>query len=63
MKVLVADDERIIRQAIIHVIDWQALGVTQVLEARNGREALREYERHRPEILITDIRMPLLDGL
>ncbi len=63
MKVLVADDERIIRQAILHVIDWQALGVTQVLEARNGREALREFERHRPEILITDIRMPMLDGL
>lgn len=63
MKVLVADDERIIRKAIIHVINWAALGITHVLEARNGREALAEYDRHHPEIIITDIRMPLLDGL
>ncbi len=45
MKVLVADDERIIRKAIIHVINWAALGITHVLEARNGREALAEYDR------------------
>lgn len=63
MKVLVADDERIIRQAIIRVIDWKTFGVSAVLEARNGKEALKLYEEHRPEIIITDIRMPLLDGL
>lgn len=58
MKVLVADDERIIRKAIIHVINWAALGITHVMEARNGREALVEYDRHHPEIIITDIRIP-----
>lgn len=63
MNVLVADDEKIIRSAIVKTIDWAAFGISSVYEARNGKEALSLFLQHHPEIIITDIRMPLMDGI
>lgn len=63
MKVLVVDDEKLIRSAIVKTIDWASFGISSVYEARNGKEALSLFLAHRPEIIITDIRMPLLDGI
>lgn len=62
MIVLIADDEHYARKALSQmVLDWDA-SVT-VVEARNGQEAVRSLEAGPIDLVFTDIRMPLLDGL
>lgn len=63
MKLLIADDEKIIRHGISHCFDWSKFGIRTVLEAKNGKEALELVREHSPDILLTDIRMPLMDGV
>lgn len=62
-KVLIVDDEEWTRISIKKLIDWQKLGMEVVGEARNGQAALELIRREPPDILITDIRMPVMDGL
>lgn len=60
---LIADDERLIREGIEHSCDWEALGIAQVLSAADGREALGIINSRRVDILLTDIVMPEIAGL
>ncbi|WP_309568679.1 response regulator [Paenibacillus sp. sptzw28] len=60
---LLVDDERIILEGISGIVDWNACGTELVATARNGLEAKEVVERERPDIIITDIRMPGMDGL
>jgi two-component system response regulator YesN len=60
---LVADDEPWIRERIISSIDWAGVGVIVVGEAADGEEALRLCRKLDPDIVITDIRMPGINGL
>ncbi|WP_338368226.1 response regulator, partial [Enterococcus faecium] len=62
-KVLLADDERIIVEGISSVIDWEALDTELVATARNGIDAYEKIVQHKPDIVISDIRMPGMDGL
>lgn len=62
-RVLIVEDEKVIRKGIIYVIDWAALDCLVVGEAENGQQGLNMIERLRPDIVITDVRMPLMDGL
>ena len=61
--VVFADDEIELRQAILQRIDWEGLGFCVVADAENGVEALEAVEQHEPDLLITDIRMPLMTGI
>ena len=61
--VVFADDEVELRQAILARIDWAGLGFSVVADAENGVEALEAVEQYEPDLLITDIRMPLMTGL
>lgn len=63
VNVLIVDDEAVIREGIIKSIDWSSYGVAIVGEASNGVEALEVFKKLKPDIVITDIRMPLMDGL
>jgi two-component system response regulator YesN len=63
MRVLVADDEKWIRKAIIKILPFQKLGLELVGEAANGLEAYEKSIECRPDILLTDIRMPGMSGL
>lgn len=63
IKVVVTEDEWILRKGLIASIDWAALGCTVVGEAGNGVEGLALIRRENPDIVITDIRMPMMDGL
>ena len=63
IKVLIVDDELIIRKGIRTSIDWEQLGIEIVGEAKNGQEALEMSGRLEPDIVMTDIRMPVMDGL
>lgn len=62
-KVLIAEDEFIMRQGIKHMINWESEGFTIVGEATNGKEALDLIEEVSPNIIISDIVMPILDGV
>jgi len=62
-KVLLADDERIILEGISNVIDWQSLDTELIATARNGIEAYEKITEYQPHIVISDIKMPGMDGL
>lgn len=63
MKLLIADDEYAIREGLRDTVDWIDLGITSVKTAKNGLEALHIIQNFIPDILLTDIRMPGMDGL
>lgn len=63
ISVMIVDDEFIVRQGIKTSIDWEAHGIKIIGEAMNGQSALPKIRTLRPDILITDIRMPVMDGL
>ena len=60
---LVVEDEEMIRKGIVLAVDWAALGCVVVGEAANGAEALEAVERLEPSLIITDLKMPQMDGL
>lgn len=62
-KILVIDDEFIIRQGMKHMIDWEKEGFQIVGEASNGQEGLKMIESLQPNIVLTDIVMPIVDGM
>lgn len=62
-RVLLVDDEEDVREGLIVEVDWEALDLRIVGLAENGREALEMAERVEPDIVVTDISMPFMDGL
>lgn len=62
-KILIIDDEYILRNGIKYICDWEKEGFVIVGEADNGEDALESIEELRPNIVITDIVMPGLDGI
>lgn len=62
-RVLLVDDEKFIRKSIRNRIDWEKYGFVVEAEAGNGEEALSLLEEIRPELVLVDIRMPVMDGL
>lgn len=63
MKVILADDEPIVLEGLRWLVDWSALGFELAGEAYDGEDALKLMELHQPDLVITDIRMPVIDGL
>ena len=63
LRCIIAEDERILRKGLILTTDWKSLDCEVVGEAENGLEALDLFKTKKPDLLITDIRMPLMDGL
>lgn len=63
IKLLIADDEKIIRETISTTIDWASLGVELIGTAANGIEAYNTILDEYPDIVLTDIKMPGLSGL
>lgn len=62
-RVFLADDEALIREGLEQTIPWKSLGMELVGTAQNGLQALEKIQTARPDIVLTDIRMPFLDGL
>ena len=60
---LVVEDEKLIRQGIVAMIRRSSVPVEEILECRNGEEALEILRKQRVDVMFTDIRMPKMDGL
>ena len=62
-RIILVDDEEEVRKGIIRKIDWETLGFQVVGDAENGQDALEKIEQLEPDVVMTDIRMPYMDGL
>lgn len=62
-RIILVDDEEEVRQSIIRKINWTEAGFEVVGDAENGEDALEKVEALEPDLILTDIRMPYMDGL
>ncbi len=63
IKAILVDDEVHILNNLAKVIPWDEIGIDVISLARNGVEALVAIKRHKPDLILTDIRMPVMDGM
>ncbi|MBM7568493.1 response regulator transcription factor [Paenibacillus sacheonensis] len=63
LKLMIVDDELWIREGLRQTVDWTAHGIEWIGEAEDGRAALALLEKNVPDIVISDIRMPSMDGM
>lgn len=63
MKLLVVDDEEYTRECMARQIEWGAYGIDAVMAAVDGRDALEKIDTFKPDVVITDIKMPRMTGL
>ena len=62
-KVLIVDDEKIIRDGLKCLLNWKELGYEIIDDAENGKEALDKIKLNQVDVLITDVKMPEMDGI
>jgi two-component system response regulator YesN len=62
-KLILVDDEEEVRQGVLRKIQWDEYGFQVIGEAENGKEALEIAEKVIPDVILTDIKMPFMDGL
>lgn len=62
-KVLLVDDEALIREAISENIQWEEMGYSFMGACENGKQAVEMIEKEQPHLLLTDINMPFMDGM
>ncbi len=63
MKILIVDDEKLTRDGLVSSINWEQLLIKEVLVAENGIQGLQLAKKHKPQIILSDIRMPRMDGI
>ena len=63
ISILIVDDEKLARNTLKKIIPWQELGVDTLYEAADGAEAFALVRLHRPDIILSDIKMPHMDGI
>ncbi|MGL4337970.1 MAG: response regulator transcription factor [Turicibacter sp.] len=63
LKVLIVDDEQIVRVYLKSMLDWEQEGFSIIGTCKNGEEALRFMENNLPDIILTDLKMPKMTGL
>ena len=63
LRLMIVDDEQIIREALSSMIDYTSLGYEVIATAKNGMEAYDRIRDDYPDVVITDIKMPFMDGL
>src|SRR5499427_8557359 len=60
--VLVVDDHALLRTGVAHIINLEP-DLRVIAEAENGRQAVEAFERHRPDVTLLDLRMPVMEGV
>lgn len=61
-RLMVVEDEDMIRKGIVNSIPWHSLGFVVVAESANGKDALEQLEKNQVDVLLTDIKMPIMGG-
>lgn len=62
-KIIIVEDEDIIRNGLVYTIDWLSMGCVVIADASNGQEGLDKIIELSPDIVITDIKMPMMNGI
>lgn len=62
-KLLIVDDEYLVRKGVVQTVDWSSLDIEVVAECENGKQALAAVAAYRPDLILSDVRMPVMDGL
>ncbi len=62
MKALIVDDEKHVRDAVQMLVDWNSFGITDVFTAPEGESAISIIQAKQPEIIFTDMQMPVMNG-
>jgi len=63
IKMLLVDDDKIVLEYLSGIMDWMSYGIDLVATALNGKQGLLKYEEHQPQLIISDVKMPFMDGL
>lgn len=63
MKLLIVDDEELTRVGLVTSIDWKLYGITSINQAEDGLQGLSLAKQNRPDIVLSDVRMPHMDGI
>ncbi|MCU6707364.1 response regulator [Paenibacillus sp. J5C_2022] len=63
MNILLVEDEEYVLDGIVEMIDWPAIGISQVRTACNGEEAWQKVNESKPDVVLTDVMMPRMNGL
>ncbi|MBB6734174.1 response regulator transcription factor [Cohnella zeiphila] len=63
IRVLIVDDEKLVRQGIISSLPWEAFGMQVVGEAKNGEKAVEFLEQNEADLMLTDLAMPVMSGI
>ena len=62
-KLLIVDDDALIRATLHTIVDWNELGYEIAGDAQNGEQALQILKREQIELVFTDMKMPVMDGI
>ena len=63
IKLLLVDDEAPTKMKLLSIVDWEKLGITEIVQADDGLDAMEKCADFEPDILLTDIRMPIMGGV
>lgn len=63
IKLIIADDEELIKKRLIQCIAWEEMGYEVTAEASDGEELLEKIKEYNPDVVLTDIKMPVMDGI
>ena len=63
IRLMIVDDERLAIEDLSTIVDWNAYGFEIVATAFNGAQAFTKFMQLRPQLVITDIKMPIMDGI
>jgi two-component system NarL family response regulator len=62
IRIMIADDHAVVLEGLVAIINRQT-NMTVIAQASNGQEAVEQWARHRPDVTLLDLRMPILDGM
>ena len=63
IKLIIADDEELIRKRLVQCIAWEEMGYEVTAEASDGEDLLEKIKEYKPDVVLTDIKMPVMDGI
>ena len=61
--VMIVEDEKFVRIGLKKMIHWESLNMEVIIDVKNGEEAYKYYLQYKPDIILTDLRMPLMSGI